>query len=866
MNEPHDPNRMVDVPSAPADSLDTRLAAGIAAPPSSLGDLGPTPADSFQAADPLCTTDPVSGGATTDASPPDPDAPGSDLPAVPGYRVVREIARGGMGKVFAAFDLTLDREVALKVLLPGANADRFVRESRITARLPHPGIPPVHALGTLADGSPFLAMKLVVGQTLAAEMKTADRLRLLQPFMQVCQAVGFAHSRGVIHRDLKPANVMVGAFGEVQVMDWGLAKDLTGRDGLMEPRPPTAPPVPPVGTDAEQTTDHSAAGEQTTDHCAAGGSTDDQTQAGTVLGTPAYMAPEVAAGQAATRTADVYGLGAILYTLLAGRPPYAAGTVADMLQKVTTTEPALFVKANSSVPAALLAICRKAMARKPDDRYPSADDVATDVRLWLSGEPVSVYREPWTDRVVRWARRRKTTVVAATVLLLTAAVAATVAAGLVWQEQRQTKIQWERAEGEKVNATENADAAIKVVHDLSRYVREVELVQLAGNRKMTHQQRKLVFDQALPGYERLLALHPDDEQLRSTAALLHRIRANLCRALGELSEAEQSYRVASRHYGELASTKPKESTHQFDLAVTARDFALLLKTLGRLKESAAFLEGPIRRMEEYCRLAPDDPKTKATLAMMLLDRAELDYLLGLVAETERHARRSTELFAQSADRAADNPNSLGALFRGMAEIRLAIALRELGRFDDALAVHDRVVERFAGIIKLQTDRTHFYLLEYHRAQAERAWTLARMSNRRASGLADLDSAIVGFEKLARQFPQLPSYPRSQGMATLYRGRLKALLGQREAAVQDLNAAAKLFESLVGKYQNVPVYRSFLGQTYTALGQLDTDSKKTTEWYRKARAMLSAAVQRSPENTLDRKALADLDALIKVPKP
>jgi eukaryotic-like serine/threonine-protein kinase len=135
--------------------------------------------------------------------------------SVPGYRVLREIARGGMGRVLAARDLSLDRDVALKTLLPGASADRFVRESKITARLPHPGIPPVHAMGTLPDGSPFLAMKLIAGQTLADELKTADRPRLLQVFTQVCQAVGFAHSRGVIHRDLKPANVMVGAFGEV---------------------------------------------------------------------------------------------------------------------------------------------------------------------------------------------------------------------------------------------------------------------------------------------------------------------------------------------------------------------------------------------------------------------------------------------------------------------------------------------------------------------------------------------------------------------------------------------------------------------------------------------------------------------------
>src|SRR5262249_45485530 len=207
-------------------------------------------------------------GAEGQSTRPDADALGGDLPAVPGYRVLREIARGGMGRVLAAYDLALDRDVALKVLLPGANAERFVRESKITARRPHPGIPPVHALGTLADVSPFLAMKLIAGRTLADEMKSADRPRLLQAFLQVCQAVGFVHSRGVIHRDLKPANVMVGAFGEVQVMDWGLAKVLVGRDVAGDSGSSETLPEPIVGTDANQTTDHRAAGD----------STDEQTQ------------------------------------------------------------------------------------------------------------------------------------------------------------------------------------------------------------------------------------------------------------------------------------------------------------------------------------------------------------------------------------------------------------------------------------------------------------------------------------------------------------------------------------------------------------------------------------------------------------
>jgi serine/threonine-protein kinase len=694
-------------------------------------------------------------------------------------------------------------------------------------------------------------MKLVVGRTLAAEMKTADRRRLLLAFTQVCEAVGFAHSRGVIHRDLKPANVMVGEFGEVQVMDWGLAKDLTSPDASHVSRSSEVPPAPPAGTNADQTTDHHTPGD----------STGDQTRKGTVLGTPAYMAPEVAAGYVATRAADVYGLGAILYSLLCGRPPYSGTSVSDVLMKVTTTDPDLFTGANRSLPPALVAICRQAMARNPESRYASAEGLASDVRRWLAGDPASVYREPWADRVARWARRRKTAVVAAAVLLLTTAIAATAAAGLVWREQRHTKAEWERAEGEKVKATENADTAITVVRNLSSYLSAVEA---SGGQPASDQVRRARLDAAVVSYERLLALHPDDADVRSNVALTHRYRANLCRLLNETGEAEKSYREARRHYGELAAAHPGDPGYRISLALTSRDVALYLKTLGRLREPTEILDVSIRVYEELWQADPDKATYLRMLALMLLDRAELDYLLGGMTDAERHARRSADLYARLAEKAAAIPEPLDPIFRGMAEIRLAIALRELGRIDDALAVHDRVVERFAGLARISGTRDNLH--EYYRSQAERAVTLARVPGRRAAGVADLDSAIAGCEKLSKQFPQVPAYLRSQGSGTLYRGRLKALQGQQAAAVQDLTAAAKIFEGLVGKYPDIPVYRSFLGQTYAALGQVDTDPKKSAEWYRKAREMLDGAVRRSPENAQDRKALADLDALTKVPKP
>jgi serine/threonine protein kinase len=208
-----------------------------------------------------------------------PSPNGSFAPAVPGYVVKGEIARGGMGVVLAARDVALNREVAIKTLLPGTAGSaiairRFVEEARITARLPHPGIPPIHALGTLPDGRPYLAMKLIKGRTLAAilaarvnrpscgadadlEITAPHSPGLLQVFEQICQAVAFAHSQNVIHRDLKPANVLVGDFGETVVIDWGLAKDLTVADA----DDPLAPGAASAAAD---------------------------TMAGAVLGTPGY--------------------------------------------------------------------------------------------------------------------------------------------------------------------------------------------------------------------------------------------------------------------------------------------------------------------------------------------------------------------------------------------------------------------------------------------------------------------------------------------------------------------------------------------------------------------------------------------------
>jgi serine/threonine protein kinase/formylglycine-generating enzyme required for sulfatase activity len=398
------------------------------------------------------------------------------------YELVREIGRGGMGRVLAAHDRTLDREVALKVLQPGANADRFMRESKITARLPHPGIPPVYALGTLADGSPFLAMKLIFGQTLAAELKTADRPRLLQVFTQVCQAVGFAHSRRIIHRDLKPANIMVGAFGEVQVMGWGLAKDLTSQDMPSASRSSEVPSVPIVGTEPNRTTDHHASGE----------STDDRTQAGTVMGTPSYMAPEQARGEATDARADVFALGGILCAILTGQPPFTGRFSLEVIQRAAAANlaEALARLDGCGADAELVSLCRHCLSPNPVDRPADGQAVADGLTAYLNGMQERLQAAE-RERAVSLAKateeRKRRRVVAA---LSAVVVIILVVGSLVAVEMRNAA----RATG-LVGSLASADVAQvpQIVAELEGYRRRAtpSLEALAGAEPKTVDERRV---------------------------------------------------------------------------------------------------------------------------------------------------------------------------------------------------------------------------------------------------------------------------------------------------------------------------------------------------------------------------------------
>ncbi|HVK83494.1 MAG TPA: protein kinase [Kofleriaceae bacterium] len=289
------------------------------------------------------------------------------------YEQITEHARGGLGRIVRAVDKRLGRTVAVKELLrhTPSNEARFMREALITARLEHPGIVPVHEAGRWPNGDPYYVMKLVEGRTLKeliAERTTMrDRLALLPHVIAVADAVGYAHSEGVIHRDVKPSNIIVGAFGETIVVDWGLARDRKRELPSIELRVEDGEYVSPSGSGPLSTV------------------------SGKVVGTPAYMAPEQARGDDVDERADVYAIGAVLYELLAGSPAHQDTTPRATLERVLAGPPRPLVTAAPSVPGELGTIVAKAMARDPAERYANATALAEDLRRYHTGKLVSAH-------------------------------------------------------------------------------------------------------------------------------------------------------------------------------------------------------------------------------------------------------------------------------------------------------------------------------------------------------------------------------------------------------------------------------------------------------------------------------------------
>jgi tetratricopeptide (TPR) repeat protein/tRNA A-37 threonylcarbamoyl transferase component Bud32 len=596
------------------------------------------------------------------------------------FRILRFHREGGLGRVYVARDAELGREVALKEIRPDkvAEADlrtRFVLEAEINGGLEHPGIVPVYSLGTYDDGRPFYAMRFVEGDSLKeaieAHHKASPRpdptavefRRLLGRFVDVCEAIAFAHSKGVLHRDLKPHNVMLGRYGETLLIDWGLAK-ATGRRAPVGPADaPEATLVPPSGSGHAPTLG--------------------------VLGSPPYMSPEQAAGEAESLGAatDVYGLGAILFALLTGEPPVEGKTTEEILDRVRRGAVRPLRSLNPKVPRALEVVCLKAISLCPGDRYPSARALADDVERWLADEPVAARREPFGERVQRWVKRNRTvmTGVAAALVAGVAGLSA-LAAQQSWANRR-----LKEANAATTKAKDEAETALARMTKAQAETQEALAKSEAASKRanaMLSFLRKDVLAAARPKDQEgglgvdvtvRTAVHAAEPKIAEKFNDQPDVEASLRDALGEtylyLSEPQLAVR---QHERALELFRARFGPDHTDTLGSRNNLAAAYRAAGRTDEAVKLHEGTLRLCE--AKFGPDDPYTLTSRNNL----AAAYYAAG--RNHDALALDEATLKLSEARLGPGHPLTLAS------RSNLAVDYRAAGRTDDALALSEATLK------------------------------------------------------------------------------------------------------------------------------------------------------------------------------
>jgi eukaryotic-like serine/threonine-protein kinase len=766
------------------------------------------------------------------------------------YRIIRPHARGGLGEVFVAHDEELSREVALKEI-QGRHADRsesrmrFLLEAEVTGGLEHPGIVPVYGLGQYPDGRPYYAMRFIRGDSLEKAIDcfhTSDRSprdpaerefelrQLLGRFVDVCNAISYAHSRGVLHRDIKPANVMLGSFGETLVVDWGLAKPLYRTDPALESN---VGPLRPM----------SASGKS-------------ETLMGSAVGTPQFMSPEQAEGQLDVLgpPSDVYSLGATLYYLLTGKAAFEDRNLASLFKKLKQGEFPRPHQINRKVPLALEAICMKAMAVRIEGRYHSARELADDVELWLADEPVSVYREPPSTRMLRWAKRHKTLVSSAAALLLTGIVGLAVGTVLIKREQARTESNFQMAR-----------------RAVDQMLTELGQVELADVPQMEPVRKKMLGD-SLAFYQEFLAQRGKDLSIRQETGRASIRLGDILEMLGDYEGAERAYDGATALLGPLIIKYPKVVTYQRDLATAQHNRGILEKQefqfeaaeldLGRARQIRKQLAIANPGLPEYQLDAQDSVYQLGAVLAKLSGRdqeAEQAYREVVAAERRLSSEHPTSMDMKR--KLARYLNNLGILLTGSDPV----AAEDV--FIEAVAIEQPLADKSPTVAGLQWElarstnnlgttlesRKHdeeaeaAYRKAYDRVKKladnypsvpdyryELAGTAANLGqvlcNQKKNEEAEtmLREAVALQSSLAEGFPRRPDYPQKLVEARRKLGMLLARTGRLDEAEAEFRAAIKSQAKLSTAYSKVPEYESAYARTLDNLAIVLHAQKRTAE--------------------------------------
>ncbi|WP_169977354.1 protein kinase domain-containing protein [Tautonia rosea] len=830
------------------------------------------------------------------------EPPWNEPPASSRYRILRLHARGGLGQVSLAIDRELDREVALKeIQLDRADdpmsRERFVREAVLTARLDHPGVVPVYSLGRYRSGRPFYAMRFIQGETLKeaisrfhetrppgrrgrtrsdgsgseartpmstrrtayfaeepslsgdapfpSENRKADEeghteeprelafRRLLRHFVAVCNAVAYAHSRRVIHRDLKPANILLGPFGETLIVDWGLAKPLDA--SLEEAR----------GIDAAATSP-----------------SDVGTLPDSLIGTPGFMSPEQASGDRGRLgpASDVYSLGAILCTILTGRPPVDVSTARTAIDQTINGQISTPSAIDPATPKALDAIARRALASRPEDRYPTAAALADDVERWLADEPVLAHEEPILARGSRWMRRHRTLASTGTVAVL----ATLVGLALIVAVQNEANDRIRASLDAERNARRLADQQSALALDAIRsYYTGVGEEVILSHPEFDDLRRRL-----LESPRRLFATLSANLEATSFPTLedrfrLARARLDLARLndlAGSVGEALGAAVEARVQLERLEAEYPQLPALGDTLAESAELQARLLYRQGHSEEGAEPARLALDLRRRSLERDPADPDLRHRLARSHWAYAEL-----LRSQGQTGGLKLLEDGLELAGPLVKEQPGVAAFRNTLADLHLSLGNLQgtRGQRPDAIMNLEIAVDQFRQLVGRWPDDTHSWNLA--RGLSDLALNRLRVAVPRLNPGRPLDASQSGeVERAVALWREaetiLDRLVRTSPNRTDYQGRLSDLYGNLGVALGLLGRAEELeamaprtlaiAERLAGRYPDDLKYPFDLAVTLTnlAVGEARRNRPEAAlTHFERSRAVIGPLVERHPDN-------------------
>jgi serine/threonine-protein kinase len=747
------------------------------------------------------------------------------------YRAVRFHARGGLGEVHLAEDSELGREVALK-RIQHCHADsvelrrRFVREAEITARLEHPGIVPVHGLVHDADGQPCYAMRFIEGESLQEAIerfhkkdapappqspsrdrgeRTVEFRRLLGRFIAVCDTITYAHNRGVLHRDLKPANIMLGKYGETLVVDWGLAKP----EGESE-----QPSAAGQGTGARQAVFPATLSSSNPVSHSQG-----LTDPGQVIGTPQFMSPEQAAGRLDKLgpATDVYSLGATLYCVLTGQAPFCVPDIVTVLVQVQRGEFPAPRQVKPSVPAALEAVCLKAMALDPKERYASPRLLANDLEHWLAGEPVTAWPEPWTAKARRWLGRHRLLVTGAAAAVLVATAALAVATVLLNAAKERERAAKEQAQEQTETAEQNYQLARQAVDHYHTEVSESVLLDEPGLQPL---RRKLLQD-ARDFYTRFVRQRAGDPGARGE---LGKALFRLAQITGDIGSKREAIDLHRRALETLAMAGPG---YDSDQAACLHHLGRLYRLTDQLDRAAKSYRKALDIWDELviahpsARRGSPDPAAQRAQGY-LAGRARSQLGLGNVSLLRHRLNEARVLYQQALkaqDRLAKAHPKVPEYQRDLAVAysNLGMVYRTTGQaqkaekaFHKAVEIQQNLVHEFAHIGKYQDDLARSY---------NNLGALYDFLKQFPRAARPYQNAADIWTRLGQRHPTVTDFQTRLADANISLARVYAAAGQTAKADRACRQALEIAAKLAHDNEKIPRFQADLARAHFQLGSV-----------------------------------------------